>query len=1264
MRRTLIAGTAAVLVASGVVVSQAASQDPPSTTASSSVATGDCAPGFVTISSVAREIVGEMTREGEPAEMAEFQLQMAEEGAGVDTELTQELARELPQSQAVDSQEWDEWCVPRKRPESLNELSMLAFEKALPRMAPLPNGYAPGAFSSAVRQRSSMEPASVPGTQGRGRLYGKGPLIVNDKRFDEVNGLGLVENSGRIDSFAWDPKANRLFAAVGTGGIWSTKDLANPKRVPAKPTQSLRWRNATGNLPTTVTGAVAWTKARKGTLLALTGDPTFGSNAFTGIGAYWSPDNGKTWKRAKGVPNGGLGFALAVDPATPRIVYAATQMGLFRSTDAGRSYTNVKLPTGKVEEGGKSCAGVSNFVKRPECALASVVTDVVVIEPKGVNTDTAEHTVVATVGWRGGNKENTTDDNQDDASVQSPRNGVYRSATGKRGTFKKLAAPGFARQENIGRIELGATVGPEQDHDYLYAIVQDAELLNDGGAAGIDVPVDPDGDDVVPEPVGTTVLNGIYVSPDFGETWTLMATGTELAADPTSGSALFGTGTALGFQPGVQAWYNLHVQPDPSKADPLTGVPTRMVFGLEEVWANETLPTGDGQPLNGPTKFHVVGKYFAGESCLLLSAGLPACPTDREPTDPLNLTTHPDQQDSIWVQDKDVAGGLQLVIGNDGGAYRYRFETDNNQELDNTNWYEGDNNGFSTLLPYFASVAKDGTVWAGLQDNGNMVVSPKTRRQFETYGGDGFFTAVDPNDSKTSYEEYTNAAMSVTEDGGRTWRSIDPELTASKFSNPFAMDPLDADHLVTAGREIVETLEGPKTSSGMGEGTQWRKVFDLGTRTDHGNPDAVSSTEDPNNSMSAVDVIGSAVYVAYCGQCDTLNKVRPKDRAFLNGIATNVGGAEPRKSGTSKGWHYFRQRGVNDQNDGDNLLRGLPNRYITSIAADPKKPRRVFVTLGGYTRRWLPPGAVGDENLNIGKGHLFRSNDAGQTWRNVTGNLPDAPATWVEIRGGQLLVGTDVGAFASNMKGTTSGDPKFAPLANIPAVPIASIQQQPGDNHRVVVATYGRGIWTYDFKNSVRPPTPGKDVEEEPARVGEAYESYDFEAGPQGWTSTAPEDPQGVPVTWTYGSPGEGQGGATDDEGFAWSVAGSGGYTDAQDSVLDSPVISAPAGAAVIEFGLLMDTEAGFDEVTVQFRDADDPAAEWTSLGSYSGQFPGYPDWATVGLPFDSPGGDVQFRFRFQSDEICSFQPNPLCADTDGKDGLRVDNVKVGSPAA
>jgi len=185
-----------------------------------------------------------------------------------------------------------------------------------------------------------------------------------------------------------------------------------------------------------------------------------------------------------------------------------------------------------------------------------------------------------------------------------------------------------------------------------------------------------------------------------------------------------------------------------------------------------------------------------------------------------------------------------LVVGNDGGAYRYRFETDGDDKLDNANWFEGDNDGFSTLLPYFASVAEDGTVWAGLQDNGNLRVDPTTRRQFETYGGDGFFTAVDPDDSKTSYEEYVAAAMSVTEDGGRSWRSIDPELTAAKFSTPFAMDGYHAtdrqlsqlDAKAEAEVEKAERAEEseraePETSA---RPVRWKSVGDVAYADDEG----------------------------------------------------------------------------------------------------------------------------------------------------------------------------------------------------------------------------------------------------------------------------------------------------------------------------------------------------------------------------------------------------------------------------------------------
>lgn len=1004
-QRWLVVVTALALVLGGLfaVLQLRAAESPRSIGGS-----GECAPGFEPVESALREVRAELGADADASDPA----------------FMAEVMRELPMLQGTDPGDWDGLCVIGKRPESLRELTLLHETRAMARLAPL-GAYLPEAGVAAAREAAALRPGSVPGTSGTAKPYGRGPLIVDDEAYPEVNGLGLEDNMGRIDSYAYDPKGRQLFAAVGSGGIWRSTNMAKS------------WQDATGNLPTTVTGAVGWSSAQGGTLLALTGEGSYGSSAYTGLGAYWSGNDGRTWKRSKGVPSGALGFALAVDPKTPSKVYAATQLGLFVSTDAGRSYRNAKLPTGP-------CSGVTDMGKKPQCAFANAVTDVVVVQPGGVNTDTKAGTVVATVGWRGGQRTNP------DGSVQSPNNGVYRSATGKPGSFDKLAVTGFAAQDAIGRTELGNAVGPDQDHDYLYAIVQDANLLNEGGLIGIDVP-----EEAGPSPLGTTNLNGIYVSSDFGETWTVMATGTTLASDPTSGSALFGTGTALGFQPGVQAWYNMWVQPDPSRAT-ASGVPTRMAFGLEEVWANDAPQLG--LPLDGtvPPHFGVVGKYFGGDSCLLLAAGLPACPTDRDPTDD-NSTTHPDQQDGIWILDPEVEGGVQLVVGNDGGAYRYRFEEDTDTELDNANWGRGDQAGFQTLLPYFAAMANDGTVWAGLQDNGNLKIDGKTRKQYETYGGDGFFAAVDPKNSDISYEEYTNAAMSVTTDGGTTWTDINPGLTASKFSNPFVMDPTDADHLVTAGREVVETLVGPETTAGFTEAsaadettTTWIKVFDLGTRTAPGDPAAVSSATDPDNSMSAVATRGDATYVAFCGHCDTLNRLAPDDMVFKNGIATNVGGKKKPKAGTTNGWRIVK-------------TKGLPNRYVTSLAIDPKKASTVYATLGGYTRRWVPAGAVGDVNRAIGEGHLFKSTDAGRTWRDITGNLPDSPATSVAVRGTQLLVGTDVGAFASGPDGATQASPRFARLGNVPPSPVSSITLKPNDPNLAVLALFGRGVWTYAF---------------------------------------------------------------------------------------------------------------------------------------------------------------------------------------------------------
>lgn len=880
-------------------------------------------------------------------------------------------------------------------------------------------GVAPeGALREATEQKAAMEQQGlqeqVPGANGGWSEYGRGPLFVNDPRYG-VSGSGYVWNSGRVDSMDYDPVNRRLFASVGTGGVWMSTDLGD------------NWVSIGDSLPTQIIGAVAWTPAAGGTLVAGSGEPLNGGFTFVGMGAYWTSDLGQTWTRAAGVPDGGMTYQVEVDPGHPNIVYLATSKGLFRSTDAGRSFANVRLPTG-------SCAGVEAL---GPCQFANWVTDVVVREPGGAPSlfcgltgcacEASGCPVLAAVGYRQGRRPYL------DGTPHAPANGLYRSNTGAPDTFARLSVSGdglsnvgFAPEERIGRVELGNAVGPAQDHSYVYAIVQDAVLMN-GGVPVIDVP-----EEVVPlsSPVSLTVFNGLYVSPDFGSTWIRMADDIEITYNPATGSALTLVAPLSFYAPGVQSWYNMWIKPDPTRQDP-TGVPTRLAFGLEEVWTSR-LPH---VPLNGVAQqgtndFVVIGQYDAGDSCFRLINGVPVCP-NRTPI-LQSTTTHPDQHEGLWVPDGN--GGVYLFVGHDGGVNRQHAPA--LDELGNDGWGDGHNNGFYTLLPYGLSVAKDGKVWFGLQDNGSGYIDPVTRVQYETFGADGMYTAVDPDNSNLAYTESQNAGMRRTSNGGVSWTTIKPsQLPAgASFTNLYVMDPLDAKHLMTAYTVVVEQLNAPAATTG-----NWTTVFSLGTEPESANAQRI---------MSTLDLQGDAAYVGYCGLCNVYTTRTNVNQQFKRGIATNVGGSKPPKKGTGDGWHHA-------------AAAGLPNRYITSLEIDPADPRTVYAALGGYdNRQWAPPGQYLDPNANLGSGRVFKSTDAAESFVDISGNLPDVPVFWLTQRGNQLLAGTQIGVFiSSDLDGTT-----WAPLGKgLPNVPVMQLAQHPGDFGLVLAATFGRGIQQYCF---------------------------------------------------------------------------------------------------------------------------------------------------------------------------------------------------------
>ena len=948
-------------------------------------------------------------------------------------------------------------CVSEKHPESFDELFARAADLASPRLA----GMGPmreGAFAAA---------ADAAGGHGGGQRRRARPAPV----------ASTATGRWTRRSSAPHRRASRP-ARAGPTTSSTTPPTAGCSRpsataAPGCPrTSGESWVEVNGDLPATVIGSMAWTTAGGGRLVAVTGDGSFGGiTGFPGFGAYYTDDIGDVAARRRPLdtrpracPTTRWASRSRSTRRLPNKVYVATSKGLFRSTDGGQTFANTDLPTG-------SCAGVTDTLARPECQLANVVTDVVVQEPGGATgVDRPRPWSRRSAGGAAPSRTPT--------APSSPRATASTSRPTAGPASPRTAMSGFTPKPKRGRIEMGAATGPDQDHDYLYAMVQDAEALNGAGCAVLDAPVDCSNgiDPGLGIPVGSinTVIDGVYVSRDFGDTWTQVAS-TETFQNPASGSALNGTASALGYQPGVQTWYNQFVAPDPTRTDLLTGAPSRVVIGIEEVWENDNRDRSD--PAGDPGHDVARDRALLRRGHLWLprprgARGLPGPGVPAEHPGPGQRLRHDPPGPALGPLGPPRGRRADLFVGNDGGVYRQTVGAASSSR--NANWGPGKNQGFQTLLPYSASAARDGRVWFGLQDNGSGFVDPtEDFNQFQTFGGDGFFTAVDPKNSDVAYYETPGAAMSVTTDGGESSTAIDPPADGGpyRFNNVFRMDPNDALQLATAGSKVYVTEAGPATT----------------TPADPANPDRPTGTRSSTSAPTSRPASGPRRWArARCSTpCprSTSNATRSTSASAASATSSTPRPVPerpgdqrrrdlPAEAGSTNGWHVA-------------AAKGLPNRFITSIAIDPTDVQTIYVTLGGYSRKWASPGTLQDDNPNIGEGHVFKSTDGGETFSDWSGNLPDVTATWVELRGDQLLVGTDVGAFASRSDGAAI----YAPLEDVPAAPIGTIQMKPHDPNTAIMATYGRGIWEYTFDDT--PPVTavgrlaGQTARRPPSRVSQ-----------------------------------------------------------------------------------------------------------------------------------------------------------------------------------
>ncbi|MCW3046865.1 MAG: hypothetical protein JWO74_1149, partial [Solirubrobacterales bacterium] len=104
----------------------------------------------------------------------------------------------------------------------------------------------------------------------------------------------------------------------------------------------------------------------------------------------------------------------------------------------------------------------------------------------------------------------------------------------------------------------------------------------------------------------------------------------------------------------------------------------------------------------------------------------------------------------------------------------------------------------------------------------------------------------------------------------------------------------------------------------------------------------------------------------------------------------------------------------------------------------------------GFSRRWI----VGP--YDAGVGHVFETKDGGASWTDISGNLVDGPVNDVVLAAGNVVVGTDFGAFETSA--ATPGTWKTVG-GGLPNAVVNDLSVSPKGT-TLIAATHGRGIWT------------------------------------------------------------------------------------------------------------------------------------------------------------------------------------------------------------
>ncbi len=384
---------------------------------------------------------------------------------------------------------------------------------------------------------------------------------------------------------------------------------------------------------------------------------------------------------------------------------------------------------------------------------------------------------------------------------------------------------------------------------------------------------------------------------------------------------------------------------------------------------------------------------------------------------------------ALWIDPNNTD---HLIVGSDGGVYE--------------SWDRAKNWAFKDNLPLtqFYKVTVDNTfpfyhVYGGTQDNASLGAPHRTTSSsgiqnsdwLFTQFGDGFKTVIDPTNPDIIYSQYQYGGLARydKQSGERVQMqpvSPDPKV-AQRFNwnSPLLISPHNNERIYYGSQTLFQSDN---------RGDDWRAISgDLSRNIDRNKLKVMDK-------VWGADTVAKNTSTSFYGSLIALTE-SPLQEGLLY-------------TGSDDGVMHVTQNGGQKWKKIDWPSKVPENSYVSDMEASLFSKDTVFAVFDNHKRGDFKP-------------YVFRSDNNGKRWKNITGDLPVRGSTYAiaqdHVNKDLLFVSTEFGVFF-----TQNGGENWVQLkAGLPTIAVRDIVIQRRESD-LALATFGRGFYILDDYSPLR----------------------------------------------------------------------------------------------------------------------------------------------------------------------------------------------------